>query len=58
VMSILGGYWVLFKKPPSLGMGTMEWILIGGCFVIFFGVSFMTKPPSEKTMNLLFPAKK
>ena len=58
VMSILGGYWVLFKKPPSLGMGTMEWILIGGCFVIFFGVSFMTKPPSEKTINLLFPAKK
>jgi sodium/proline symporter len=58
VMSILGGYWVLFKKPPSLGMGTMEWILIGGCFVIFFLVSFMTKPPSEKTMNLLFPAKK
>jgi len=58
VMSILGGYWVLFKKPPSLGMGTMEWILIGGCFVIFFGVSFMTKPPSEKTLNLLFPAKK
>jgi sodium/proline symporter len=58
VMSILGGYWVLFKKPPSLGMGTMEWILIAGCFVIFFVVSFMTKPPSEKTMNLLFPAKK
>jgi sodium/proline symporter len=58
VMSALGGYWVLFKKPPSLGMGTMEWILIAGCFVLFFGVSFMTKPPSEKTLNLLFPAKK
>ena len=58
VMSALGGYWVLFRKPPAMGMGTMEWILIGGCFVLFFGVSFMTKPPSEKTLNLLFPPKK
>jgi len=58
VMSALGGYWVLFRKPPSLGMGTMEWILIIGCLILYFGVSFVTKPPSEKTMNLLFPAKK
>jgi Na+/proline symporter len=58
VMSALGGYWVLVKKPAALGMGTMEWILIGGCFVLFFVVSFMTKPPSEKTLNLLFPPKK
>ena len=58
VMSALGGYWVLFKKPPALGMGTMEWILIGGCIILYFGVSFVTKPPSDKTLNLLFPPKK
>jgi Na+/proline symporter len=58
VMSALGGYFVLFKKPPSVGMGTWEWILVAGCFVLYFGVSFMTKPPSEKTLNLLFPPKK
>jgi len=39
-------------------MGTMEWILIGGCIILYFGVSFVTKPPSEKTLNLLFPPKK
>jgi Na+/proline symporter len=58
VMSALGGYFVLFKKPPSVGMGTWEWILVSGCFVLYFGVSFMTKPPSQKTIDLLFPAKK
>ena len=58
VMSVVGGYYVLFKKPPSLGMGTMEWILVLGCGIIYFGVSAMTKPPSEKMINLLFPAKK
>jgi len=58
VMSVVGGYYVLFKKPPSLGMGTMEWILVLGCGILYFGVSAMTKPPSEKMINLLFPAKK
>ncbi len=58
VMSALGGYWVLFKKPALLGIGTMEWILVLGCGIIYFVVSFITKPPSEKTMNLLFPPKK
>jgi sodium/proline symporter len=58
VMSIVGGYYVLFKKPPALGMGTMEWILVIGCGIIYFGVSAVTQPPSEKTINLLFPAKK
>ena len=58
VMSIVGGYYVLFKKPPSLGMGTMEWILVIGCGIIYFGVSALTKPPSEKTLALLFPPKK
>ena len=55
-MTLYGGYAVLFKK--TIGMGTMEWILVIGCGVIYFVVSFMTKPPSEKTINLLFPAKK
>ena len=54
--SIYGGYAVLVKK--TLGMGTMEWYLIFGCLILYFGVSFMTKPPSEKTLNLLFPPKK
>ena len=54
--SIYGGYAVLVKK--TIGMGTMEWYLIFGCAILYFGVSFMTQPPSEKTMNLLFPAKK
>ena len=58
VMSVVGGYYVLFAKPPALGMGTMEWILVLGCGIIYFGVSAMTKPPSEKMINLLFPAKK
>jgi Na+/proline symporter len=56
VMTLYGGWAVLYKK--TLGMGTMEWILVIGCGVIYFVVSFMTKPPSEKTLNLLFPAKK
>ena len=56
LMSIYGGWAVLVKK--SIGMGTMEWYLIFGCLILYFGVSFMTQPPSEKTINLLFPAKK
>jgi hypothetical protein len=55
-MSAYGGYAVMVKK--TIGMGTVEWILIIGCLILYFGVSFMTKPPSEKTMNLLFPPKK
>ena len=58
VASALGGYFVLFRKPPALGMGTMEWILIFGCLILYFGVSLMTKPPSDATLKLLFPSKK
>jgi Na+/proline symporter len=58
VMSILGGYYVLFRKPPAVGMGTWEWILVAGCSILYFGVSFLTKPPSEATIKLLFPEKK
>jgi len=38
-------------------MGTMEWILVLGCGFIYFAVSALTKPPSEKTIGLLFPAR-
>ena len=62
--TLFGGWAVLSRKPlwgmkpPLLGMGTMEWILVIGCGAIYFIVSTMTKPPSEKTINLLFPANK
>ncbi len=56
--TLFGGWAVLARKPPLLGMGTMEWILVFGCLVIYFVVSFATKPPSQKTIDLLFPAKK
>src|SRR5271157_5384918 len=53
-----GGWAVLGRTPPLLGMGTMEWILVGGCAFLYFVGSLLTKPPSEKTISLLFPAKK
>ena len=62
--TLFGGWAVLSRKPlwgmkpPLLGMGTMEWILVIGCAAIYFIVSAVTKPPSEKTINLLFPANK
>ncbi|HEX9920325.1 MAG TPA: sodium:solute symporter family protein, partial [Candidatus Methylomirabilis sp.] len=55
-MTLYGSWAVLFKK--TLGMGTMEWILVIGCFILYFGVSLLTRPPSEATLNLLFPEKK
>jgi len=53
VATLWGSYAVLQRK--IIGMGTMEWILVGGCFVLYFGVSLLTKPPSESTLQLLFP---
>lgn len=55
IMTLYGGWAVLHKK--IIGMGTMEWILVGGCIILYFGVSLLTKPPSEPTLNLLFPKK-
>ena len=49
-----GGWAVLGRKPPLLGMGTMEWILIGGCCVLYFGGSLISKPPSAKLIDKLF----
>jgi len=56
--TLFGGWAVLAKKPPLLGMGTMEWILVLGCLVIYFLVSLATQPPSQKTLDLLFPPRK
>lgn len=56
LMSIYGGYKVLFKK--EIGMGTFEWWLIIGCGLIYFIVSAITKPPSKELIDKLFPAKK
>jgi len=58
VATLFGGWAVLSRKPPLLGMGTMEWILVFGCLIIYFVVSFATQPPSQKTLDLLFPPKK
>ena len=32
--TLWGGWAVLARTPPLLGMGTMEWILIGGCGIL------------------------
>ena len=57
IATLWGGWAVLARKPALLGMGTMEWILVGGCVALYFGVSLMTKPPSQKLLDQLFPAK-
>jgi len=53
--TLVGGYLVFTKKV--LGMATMEFILLGGCFVLFFFVSLITKPPSQKLIDQLFTGK-
>jgi len=57
VATLFGGWAVLGRKPALLGMGTMEWILIGGCLVLYFGGSLISKPPSQKLIDKLFPSK-
>jgi len=54
-ISIYGGYKVLYLK--EMGMGTLEWLLIGGCGLLYFGISLLTKPPSQTLLAKLFPAK-
>jgi Na+/proline symporter len=56
--TLFGSWAVMARKPPLLGMGTMEWILIGGCMVLYFGVSFLTKRPSKELIDLLFVSAK
>ncbi|HOP86978.1 MAG TPA: hypothetical protein PKZ54_11005 [Syntrophorhabdaceae bacterium] len=55
IATLAGGYFVFTKKV--LGMATMEFILLGGCFILFFFVSLMTKPPSEELLKRLFEGK-
>jgi Na+/proline symporter len=55
-MTLYGSWAVLYKKV--LGMGTMEWLLVLGCGAIYFVVSALTRPPSAKTLDLLFPVRK
>jgi Na+/proline symporter len=55
--SIVGAQLVLVSKPPVLGFGTMEWILVLGCGIIYFGVSLLTKTPSKELVDKLFPPK-
>ena len=57
VATLWGGWAVLARKPALLGMGTMEWILVGGCAVLYFGVSWLTQAPSKELINRLFPVK-
>jgi len=55
--TLWGGWAVLGRKPPLLGMGTMEWILVAGCLILYFGVSFLTKRPSQELIDKLFVKK-
>jgi Na+/proline symporter len=55
-MTMWGGWVVLYKK--TVGMGTFEWWLVIGCGILYFVVSFITKPPSQELLDKLFPAKK
>jgi len=54
VATLWGGWAVLGRKPALLGMGTMEWILIGGCLVLYFGGSLLSRPPSAELIDRLF----
>jgi Na+/proline symporter len=58
VAALYGGWAVFGTTPPRIGMGTMEWILIIGCAITYFGGSFISKAPSVELLNKLFPAKK
>ncbi|MBF0477351.1 MAG: hypothetical protein HQK59_16325, partial [Deltaproteobacteria bacterium] len=55
IATLYGGWAVLDQKV--LGMGTMEWILVAGCGILYFGVSLCTKPPSKELIAKLFPEK-
>jgi Na+/proline symporter len=54
VATLWGGWAVLARNPPLLGMGTMEWILISGCGILYFGGSLISKPPSSELIGKLF----
>jgi len=54
VAALWGGWAVLSRNPPLLGMGTMEWILIGGCCILYFAGSLVSRPPSSQLIGRLF----
>ncbi len=56
--TLWGGWAVLSRNPPLLGMGTMEWLLVGGCAVAYVGGSLLSKAPSDELLDKLFPKKK
>jgi Na+/proline symporter len=58
VAALYGGWAVFGTNPPRIGMGTMEWILIIGCAVTYFGGSLVSRAPSVELLNKLFPPKK
>ena len=58
VAALWGGWAVFGRTPALLGMGTMEWILIGGCAITYFGGSLLSKAPSDALLNKLFPEKR
>jgi len=45
---------VVARNPTPLGIGTMEWILISGCGILYFGGSLISKPPSSELIGKLF----
>lgn len=58
IAALWGGWAVFGRSPALLGMGTMEWILIGGCAVTYFGGSLISKRPSQELLDKLFDKKK
>ena len=52
--TLWGGWAVLGRQPSLIGMGTMEWILNSGFFILYFGGSLTTKPPPKELIQKLF----
>ncbi len=47
----------IFVTKNKIGMGTLEFIVLIGCGVVYFVVSLLTKPVSEETLKKLFGGK-
>ncbi|MCK9265514.1 hypothetical protein M0P98_01305 [bacterium] len=47
----------IFVTQNKIGMGTLEFIVLIGCGVVYFVVSLLTKPVSEETLKKLFGGK-
>ncbi len=55
VVSTLGGS--LFVTRGKIGMGTLEFIVLGGCGILYFAGSMLTKPLPEEKLKKLFGGK-